>query len=596
LNDTTSLRSRLEQLLRQRGMALGLLLAAVVALPGLGFGLFIDDYVHLLSLQGKVPVTEPPFDLFLFAPGDPVIMKEFSEVVQFPWFTDPEVKIHFFRPLSSWLMAMDYAVFGAFIPAYHFHSLLWYLAFCAAAALLFRRLLPLSLAVPALILFAVDDSHTIPAYWWSNRNAIVSGLPALLALWAHLKWREDGKAWGLPASLALLGVGFLGSEGALAITAYLGAYELFARKDALVRRLGALLPAASLSVAYLLYYKWAGYGVARSGIYLDPMAESGAVLAEAPSRFIMLLGSLFGNVPVEGSILNSAFDLYLIAASVAMVLVVGALLAWAWGDLKEDERRHVRWLGIGAVLSVAPSLATFPAGRLLLPASLGACVVLAVILRHTWLRLSTQERLPRLVVSVLIIVHILAPLGAWLVTPFVIAHVDNRFREIVLTATLDDEDSATTFLFLNAPDPMLGVYTPLVREYYGKALRGGWYTLSMAPVTMDITRTAPNRLTVDLLDGEIMGSVFEQLFRSRANPLSLGETLELRGYSVTITALGELGPTRVDLLFDEVIEDSAIQFLVWQDGAMEHSTMPALGETMHLPRSAGFLGIEILFR
>ena len=77
--------------------------------------------------------------------------------------------------------------------------------------------------VPALFLFAVDESHLFAALWLANRNALVAAVPVLFGLCAHLRWREDGWRWGLPLSLGGYVVGLLGGETALGALAYLAA-------------------------------------------------------------------------------------------------------------------------------------------------------------------------------------------------------------------------------------------------------------------------------------------------------------------------------------------------------------------------------------
>lgn len=579
----------IEYHLRTQGYRIALILAATVALPGLIFGLFIDDYVHLLSLMGRMPVTRPPFDLFLFAPGDPEVMRRFLDVVQFPWFTDPEVKIHFFRPLSSWLMYMDYALFGEQFWAYHLHSLLWYVGLCGAAALLYRRLLPLSLAIPALLLFVLDEGHMIPTYWWSNRNALVSALPALLALLAHIQWRDSGQHRYLCGALFLLALGFLGSEGALAVTAYFGAYELFGRTGPWRGCILALVPAALLSVAYLLAYKVAGFGVAHSGIYLDPMAEPLNFLREGPGRLVMLIASQMANVPVEGGVLEAALETPLLIASLCATLLVAGLLYWSWPSLAPAEKQVVRWLLIGALLSAAPSLATFPSSRLLLLPSLGGAVAVAVILRHAWRQMRNGHAASRCLVYVLVVLHAGIPALVWIATPGVIRLVNDRFIEITTDAPLGPAATDTTYIFVNAPDPMLGVYTPLVRDFHGYARPQGWYTLVMTPLDLALRRPDARSLDIEVLNGEILGSLFERLFRTEDNPLKMGDRIPLRGMALEITEMGTRGPTRLQLESERDFDGDAYQFLVWKDLAIQRIDPPAIGEEMIVPAGPGFL-------
>src|SRR5262249_42881788 len=135
----------------------------------------------------------------------------------YPWWTLPELKLAFWRPLSSALETLDHHLFGRNAVGYHVHSVVWYLALVAICGALLRRALQGALGVLALLLFAVDDAHILPAGWIANRNALVAVAPALAGLWAHLEWREAGRAWARPLSLVGLALGLTGGEAALGV-------------------------------------------------------------------------------------------------------------------------------------------------------------------------------------------------------------------------------------------------------------------------------------------------------------------------------------------------------------------------------------------
>ncbi|MBI2435343.1 MAG: hypothetical protein HYV26_21000, partial [Candidatus Hydrogenedentes bacterium] len=86
-------RSVIARLERWGTVRTGLLLAALVAAPTLFAGFFVDDYVHLLSLQGKMPGSTS-FDLFRFASGNAQEMEQIMGRVPYPWFTFPDIHLH----------------------------------------------------------------------------------------------------------------------------------------------------------------------------------------------------------------------------------------------------------------------------------------------------------------------------------------------------------------------------------------------------------------------------------------------------------------------------------------------------------------------
>jgi hypothetical protein len=136
------------------------------------------------------------------------------------------------------------------------------------------------------MLFAVEDAHAMNAAWLANRHALVSLALGAGAFLAHLQWRRTGRVRALAAALALLASGLLAGEAALGIGAYIVAWQLTLERGSLVRRLLPILPYAMLVVVWRLLYDHFGYGIAGSGLYLDPgqdpVAFAGALLERWP--------------------------------------------------------------------------------------------------------------------------------------------------------------------------------------------------------------------------------------------------------------------------------------------------------------------------
>ncbi|HZI07883.1 MAG TPA: hypothetical protein VEZ71_27945, partial [Archangium sp.] len=256
---------------------LSLLAALVLTLPTAWLGFMSDDFIHLLILEG-FPAPGTPLDLFRFAGGDPVELQRLMDEGPYPWWTLPELKLTFWRPLSSALAVLDHTLFGRNAVGYHLHSLAWYLGMVALFGTLLRRLLPGALGALALFLFAINGAHFMVAGWIANRNALVAAVPALFGLWMHLESRESRRTWALPLSLAGLAVGLMGGESALGLFAYVLAYELLGDKGGVKERLRAIAPAALLGLVYLVVYKLNGYGASGSGSYMDPVGEPGRFL------------------------------------------------------------------------------------------------------------------------------------------------------------------------------------------------------------------------------------------------------------------------------------------------------------------------------
>src|SRR5688572_20549122 len=86
--------------------------AALASLPGLWVGFSSDDLSQRLMLEGRAPgYTAGWFGLYDFTPPNLPPSVRIEEGL-LPWFTHPELKLRFFRPLSSATLGIDHALFG----------------------------------------------------------------------------------------------------------------------------------------------------------------------------------------------------------------------------------------------------------------------------------------------------------------------------------------------------------------------------------------------------------------------------------------------------------------------------------------------------
>jgi hypothetical protein len=608
------------------------LLAGLLALPSLGVGFFLDDYVHLAAVRGQNPIASR-FDVFCFAPGDPGSIQKLMDEGPYPWFTATTIKVHFFRPLSSALMALDYALFGKASAGYHLHSLLWYLALAAVVAGLMRRTLGGALGALALLIFVVDESHAFPVVWWSNRNAVVAATLALLGILAHLRWREEGWKPGAPLSLLGYAAAFLAGESALGVLGYLLAYELLAARGGMLRRLAHLAPAAALAAAYLLAYKAMGYGVQGMQLYLDPMAVPLEFLLHAPGRFLVLAATQFLSFPSELPAMLPVLEGPSAAVGAISVFLVVMGLRHAWPTLDPVERRALRWLGAGAAFSVIPFLAAFTSGRLLIVPSVGGSVVLAVLIRHgyrVWRsgaavtpKMTTEQDAahcgaglrpasrscdgglrsapdagrrpaPQLFVAkalfiVFVGLHlVIAPL-TWPALSWGFGAMARGAERVVMAAELDDTKIAQQRIFvIAAPDPVVGFYPVAMRGWRDRPKPAAWCTLSMAaPFDHRITRTGPDRFLLTVEDGQMFTTMPEALLRDVRYQFEPGSTVHTAGYDVTVLEMGAIGPRQLEVRFRNNLEDPNYVFLSWENGTLRRLQMPPLGESLLLPKDAG---------
>ncbi len=588
----------------RRGLLVGLLISFVVALPTLWFGFFLDDYPQMLTMENAENSTAL-LNLYSFNDGTREQLQEKISSGAQPWFTHPERKLRLFRPLSSLAMAVDYKLFGRNPIGSHVHSILWYLALVAAVALVLRQSVPGSLGLFTLLLFVVDDAHWLPVAWWSNRNAVIALVPALLGLAAHLRWRTAGWKPGLPLSLAGYALGLLGGEVAVGVFGYLLAYELLGARASLRNRVAALAPGTILLFTYLAGYSYFGFGTHGSGMYIDPMSSPLEFLAHVPRRLLLLAGAHFFFVPPELDMLFAWAPPVLTVACLAAVGVMTLALLAVWPHLEGKEKRAVRWLLAGSVLSCFPLLATFPASRLLLLPSMGGAAGIAVVIRHMLrarkrdaaamrrLRLyepaavqdpARPSRRLRWLAWVLVVLHLVASPLAWPFQTYLIRQINGPEERAVWSLPIDGTaNPPQKVVLLHTSDVTVAFLGKAVRAFIDAPQPDAWWTLSIAPHDHRLTRTAADTFEMETLDGDFLSSNMEHHARNKNSPLHLGETVELDGLTITVREMGEEGPKRLAFRFGAPLDDHRYVFVVGHNKRLHPFTMPAIGESALIP-------------
>lgn len=552
---------------------LPLVVAFVVTLPSLGAGFSLDDWAQRAVVNGQLGHTTR-YALFNFGAGDAEALRPLIERGPFPWFTLPELKLRFLRPLSSALIVLDTEVFGSASWPQHLHSTLWYLALTAVVMLLYRRLTP-AVAVFAGVLFAIDDAHVMPTMWLANRNALVAVLFVWLGLLAHLRWREDGWKPGAAVSALAFGCGLAAGETAVAAAAYVLAYELLAHPQSWSSRLRALTPVVLVLAVYAVLYKLLNSGARGSATYLDPVSEPLTFLTLAVPRFFANVGTQAFGAPDVYLALPEAKGLLIASGVVAVPL---AFLAWRrWAPTDDAERRTLQWLLLGAAGSLLPTLATFPATRLLTAASLGLAPVVATLMRAAW-----RDRGFRRALGLLWLggAFVLQPLTQWLVMPLGFTTVSARALEAVKTL---DAKPTERFVVLSSSEFVPAIYTVPLMADLGLALPLTWHVWSMAPLPVDVRRTGERQVELSVVGGRMIDSVFEENFRNDNFPIEAGHRVQLDSTTVTVLAVDRGKPTKVRFELDLPVE--AFSFVWWDGDSLARVQLPAVGELRHFPRT-----------
>jgi hypothetical protein len=501
----------------RRFFSIAMAIGMVLALFSLRIGFALDDYAFLAWLDGVLPKRVTPFNLYEFATGDHAENFEMVRRGPWPWYTDLDLKVRFFRPLASALLWLEHGAFGHAPLGYHVHSILWYALFLWGGGLLLRAVLSPRVFPLAFLLFAITNTHADSVGWISARHMLVGGTPVVWALVAHVHYRERGLRAGRWLAPAGMIVGLLGSEAALGGLLYWVAYEALAEtgKRGLRERLPGLAVPAAMASAYFIGYKIAGYGAAHSDAYFEPLSDPLRFALAAAMRLPLLLGEAIGGSSAEFAVVTTMAP-FTVAGLLSLV-AFGALVRAIWPFVGETDRRAIPWLTVGAVLATLIAVGGYPGGRLLLLPGIASCALVATVIVHVGdkLREASLGRFARAALrggrGYLVFYHcVFAPL-------MFVASADmykNMGKSAEIEQALDPVLGSTEPLggkparvvILASSDPVSGIYVGAARAVRAPKTTSGWMILSMAKATHHIERTGPRTLVISADPGLLYGS------------------------------------------------------------------------------------------
>ncbi|MEW6250255.1 MAG: hypothetical protein AB1716_06390 [Planctomycetota bacterium] len=586
------LRDRLRRLgaalLSSRGFPLfAAALAALIALPSLTAGLHFDDYHLKLLMQGAprhVRLLDHPLDMFRLLNGDLERMRALRDYGFVPWWGDLSIKGAFWRPLTSATHWLDYLLWPAHPALMHAQSITWYALLAAAVSCLYRRIMgPAAVAGLAALLYVIDDAHSVPVGFLSNRNAILAALLGVLALSAHVRWRNAGWRPGAWAGPALLALSLLAKEEGVATCAYLAAFALILDRHDLRSRLVSLVPYVAVVVVWRLAWVGLGYGVSGVSLYVDPLREPLGFASAVPQHAPVLLLAQLAAPPADLTILFEGrwLQAFCVLAAVGLIGLLLLMMPVLRGS------RTARFWFAGMVLAVVPMCATFPADRMLLFPGLGGMALLAEFFTRLWGDRPPGLRRVTVAVGVLLVlVHgLVAPLNFMARAAAPIGPRALQAR-LYLDQPLDAEVASQDLVFVNPPLGFALLATPLIWASERAPLPRHLRVLTASGFQpVEVTRPDEYTLVIRPAAG-YLSSKMDRLCRRDDRPLAPGAQIALPGMAVTVLAVdAHQRPAEASFRFDVPLEDPSLRWLQWRAGQYEPFVLPAVGSSVVLPAS-----------
>jgi len=596
---------------RRRSLIVAAALAVLVTLPSLWLGWQTDDHFHRAALTDEFePLADArrsPAEMFAFVKEGLTDSRLAMDLGQLPWWSSPNLKLAFSRPLTGLTHWLDYRYWPHSPWLMHLHSVVWYVVAVVLATWLFRRIAPtMFVAGLAAVIYAIDDGHGFPAGWLANRNGTISLCFGIAALLAHVRWRDDGKSIGGILSPMFLAASVLANEGGMATCAYLFAHVMFLDRDRTWRRFAALIPALAVVTIWWAWYKAAGYGAANSYVYIDPAADTMRFAAAVLERGPLMLSGLLGWPPSDFHIMMSAPLMGVFWAICVVVIVAIGVLAYPL--LRADAR--LRFAACGMVLSILPACATFASNRLTLFAGIGGSLIVATMIVAAWragreyVENSRPTRTLRTVAALLIIVHlVVAPIGMAMAPKFI-----SDFGEVSVRAaeSLPSDDAITRqrLVIVSTPSAFTSLFAGVYNATQRRPTCDKSLVLASTGYSVEVIRTDAHTLEITPAGGwllrpghwpkgddaqfvwfgeQYLMQTFDLLFRDD-QPFEPGERIELSDVRIEIVRVTEDGrPATVNFRFALPLADSRYRWIYWKDGKFARFDLPSVGEHVDLP-------------
>ena len=575
---------------RPHGWTLGIvLLSLALHAPALTWGFFLDDHGQQLAFEsGGFGGAMTPFNVFDFGyapePGEPLY-----EGAVFPWWTSPDWKARFFRPLASLSMWLDARIFGRRAVLHHATSLALYALVLAAAWRLFGRLGlgPRALAL-ALAVFAFEDGSALVVGWLANRNSLLEALFATLAV--GLALRASGR---LPASPAA------GTGPALAAVAC-GALAVLSKESGLASLglAGLILwrshraPAAlalALSLAHVAFLWLADYGV-RAAMYPAPWLEGGL------GRWLENLGLTLAVQPLAAV---SPFPVDLIVFEPGprrTAIALGTLLTPIVSVAVWRRARTLPcagWLALWGLAALLPQSFAPASDRLVLVPALAWAPLVG---RFLDAELRRPFSVPRARVAAALAAGLLLSAGMLLLRAATTGVLMDRMEQVILEAELEPltapppapgADTWRDVLVLQYPNAVAGFAGGAAWTFETGDVRTRWSSLQLAGRGLDWSRPGDRTLEFTSLDEPFTGLAFESVFLSSPSSPPVGTRWRTPAFEVEAAAVEQGGPRTLRVAFDRPL--SEVHFLTWNGERLARCRPPVPGTTARLPHAQALI-------
>ena len=561
--------------------ALSLLALLALRLPVLSWGFGFDDYTHqwVLNEEPEHP-TLGATSLFDFG-STPVAGSRTYEEGVVPFWSDPDMRARFLRPLTSLAIALEHRLFGSQALAYHLCGLALFALQLGLLARLYLRLgLEPGSAWLALLVFGLEDGSTAAVGWIANSSTLYVALGVTLCLsWLHeaRTSQRDSRAW-LAVLAALFALAAKESGVAalaiLALAGVLGLHRDWPPHDRLAR--ASALVAALLALVYALAYVDLGYGTS-SAFYPTPWTDVSSFVRFLALHLTSGLATMAGPVITDIGLLHEETRPILIALGALVLALLVRPLA-----------RSVRELACGrlllaiGILGFLPQLMAAPSDRLIFVPMIGWAPLLAAAIRRGLRSAARAQRVGARALAT----------STLLLSPLSLLAIESgfgdqiRFARESLAGLNVGQEEASDLIVLQAPfgTMMLSARAQYRHETADRDLR--IWPLQFGRRGLRVTRSARDSLSIETLDESFLTLPFEYVYRSKLEPPQVGRLYTCRLFEARVAAVDARGVRRFELRLcapdARGFDSPDLCFARWDGEAIVRVAVPAVGQSLEL--------------
>lgn len=521
-----------------------------------------------------------------------------------PWWSFKDVKVAFWRPVTSATYWLDYKLWPDSSKAMHFQNIFWFMLLIIAVYTFYRKTLNPTWAVfLAASLFVIDYSFIKNAGWLACRNATMATLFGIFSILSFIKYKQSESSLQLFFSVILFLLSILSAEAGIATMAYIASYAICLDKKPLKNRFISIIPFLITIIAWRVIYKLLGYGTSGTEMYIDPISNfSGFTEAITTRAPVLFFYQLIGTDGID-YIFNDSLKKIFIFASYLTVAIFCIL------PLKILIKDKIsRFYLFGAIFAVIPICTTYPSGRILMFVALGIIGFLISIIynltsgKHIS-NLSLSNAIPLWIFVVLILV-ISIPVNLLFWGKEISNKSGTPHSPKMLGIGDEPEIADKDVIVINANNPFAFIFEPFTRAYSSENLEVPNHIRALTTALNDISITRENLQTIimepkggflltanvkypedksqiPLLHSAHSINAINGHFRGSDMEFEAGEKISLPEVEIEILEVTDNGqPKTVKFEFIESLENNRFKWLFWnwESMAYEEFTLPGIGK------------------